>query len=469
MKDTKYQHYTRRALLSRLGGAAAVATLTPFLPPTEAEAAAAATPRYMYLFTPVAPSSRHMDAMLPVSNLGETNDIKFRGDLASLNTMSTKLSLYRGMTNVAGDDSNLGGGHRGRAFPFLVGVPVEAGKVGAGSSIEGNNGLNEQPSIDQFIADELIKKGTKTPLRDLRFGWCFDQVDSLDSVSFKAGKKQFYDDSALKVFDKIFAVAGSSSGAPAGPDLTYRKNVLDAVYKDLARMKTQLSAEDARRLDDHLEAINDVQTEITNSQTGTTLSCPISTTDQALKNTKGYQDQSKAFARLAAIALNCDLTRVIGSIYGHPYNAVTDFSLNTVTSGLSNWHQTTHGSGGTQAKLDAFISAVYQYRASVYLEFLKQLNSFQQPTGGTLLDSTIVHWFTESVSDHKFQDCFNVIGGGAGVFKMGKQFIVGGTTNSNRNAPLNMLLSTIGQTMGVIPAGGKFGNYNGQLAAKYLA
>jgi hypothetical protein len=467
---TKYEHYSRRALLSRLGGAAAVATLTPFLPPTEAEAAVAKTPRYLYMFTPVCPSARHMGAMVPVSNLGEITDINFRGDLAGLNSMKTRLSFYRGMNNVAGDDSNLGGGHRGRAFPYLVGVPVQAGKVGAGSAIEGNNGLDEKPSIDQFIADELIAKGIKTPLRDLRFGWCFNQVDSLDSVSFKAGKKQFYQDSALKVFNAIFAVSGGSGSANTNPALAHRKNVLDAVYKDLNSVKPQLSSIDGKRLDQHLTAIRELQDEITRSQTGGGGgSCSISTTDQALKNTTGYSDQSKAFARLAAVAFNCDLTRVMGSAYGHPYDAIKDFSLDTVTDGLSNWHQATHGLGGTQAKLDTFISAVMKYRASVYLEFLKQLDSFNDPNGGTLLDSTIVHWFMESISDHKYQDCFNVIGGGAGVFKMGKQFIVGGTTNTNKNAPLNMLLSTIGQTMGVIAPGGQFGNYSGSLAAKYLA
>jgi hypothetical protein len=468
---TKYEHYSRRALLSRLGGAAAVATLTPFLPPTEAEAAVAKTPRYLYIYTPVAPSSRHMDPMVPVTNQGEITDINFRGDLVALNTMKTKLSFYRGMTNVAGDASNLGGGHRGRAFPFLVGVPVQAGKVGAGSPIEGNNGLDEKPSIDQFIADQLITKGIKTPLRDLRFGWCFDQVDSLDSVSFRAGKKQFYQDSALKVFNAIFAVSGGSgSTTNTDPALVRRKSVLDAVYKDLNRMKPQLSSVDGKRLDQHLTAIAELQDEITRSQTGGGGgSCSISTADQNLKDTKGYADQSKAFARLAAVAFNCDLTRVMGSAYGHPYDAIKDFSLDTVTDGLSNWHQATHGLGGTQAKLDTFISAVMKYRASVYLEFLKQLDSFNDPNGGTLLDSTIVHWFMESISDHKYQDCFNVIGGGAGVFKMGKQFIVGGTTNTNKNAPLNMLLSTIGQTMGVIAPGGQFGNYSGSLAAKYLA
>ena len=135
----------------------------------------------------------------------------------------------------------------------------------------------------------------------------------------------------------------------------------------------QLSSLDAKRLDQHLQAINEVQNEITASQSGSSLSCSISSADQALKNSTGYSDQSKAFARLAAIALNCDLTRVIGSVYGHPYNTVKDFGLDAVTSGLSNWHAATHGTGGTQAKLDTFVQTVYKYRASVFMEFLKQL------------------------------------------------------------------------------------------------
>lgn len=463
MSHSKYDSYSRRALLSRLGGGAAVAALTPFLPYTEAEAAVSAKPRYMYMFSPVAPSSAVMNKVLPVTNQGENTNLSFRGDYTALNTMADKMSLYRGMYNKAGDNSNLGGGHRGRCFTFLTGAPIKAGQVGAGSQIEGNNGNNESSSIDQYMADQLIAQGTRTPIKDLRFGWGIKQVDSMDTASFRNGKKMFYDNSAKKVFDRMFN-AGGSSGAE-GPDLTYRKNILDAVYKDLGRVKNQLSSLDARRLDQHLEAVNDIQAEIIrNEDSAGGAACSI---PGALANATGYQDQSKAFAQLVAVAFNCDLTRVVGSMYGHPYDTVNAHQLTTRANKVSNWHQATHGLGGSQADISNFISSVLKYRADVYLEVLKQLDAFDEPTGGTLLDNSIVHWFTECISDHKYQDCFNLIGGGAGYFKMGKQMIVGGTTNKNDNAPLNMLHASIGRAMGFNL--NKFGNYTGVIAGKYLA
>lgn len=462
MSDSKYAAYTRRTLLSRMGGGAAVAALTPFLPYTEAEAAVSTKPRYVSMFTPVAPSSTFMDKVLPASNTGDVSDLAFKGEYTSLNRMKAKMSLYRGMYNQAGDNSDLGGGHRGRCFTYLTGVPVKAGQVGAGSQIEGNNGNNESSSIDQYMIAQLSKKGVNTPLKELRFGWAINQVDSMDTASFKDGRKVFFDNSSKKIYDRMFAVAGTST--TGGTDLTYRANILSTVYKDLNRIKPKLSSLDAKRLDQHLEAVHELEQEI-NNKPPITQSCSI---PAGLSDASGYEDQSTEFAKLVAIAFNCDLTRVVSSMFGHPFDGIAAYNLNTHENRVSNWHQATHGLGGSAADIANFISAVLKYRADVYLKVLDELDAFNDPAGGTLLDNSIVHWFTECIADHKYQDCFNVIGGGAGYFKMGKQHIVGGTVNKNNNAPLNMLLTSLGQAMGLGTA--NYGNFNkGAIPSKYLA
>ena len=53
-----------------------------------------------------------MNKVLPASNGGDVTDLAFKGEYTSLNRMKAKMSLYRGMYNQAGDNSDLGGGHR---------------------------------------------------------------------------------------------------------------------------------------------------------------------------------------------------------------------------------------------------------------------------------------------------------------------------------------------------------------------
>ncbi len=96
------------------------------------------------------------------------------------------------------------------------------------------------------------------------------------------------------------------------------------------------------------------------------------------------------------------------------------------------------------------------------MNICKQLDSYEGPTGGTLLDKTVVHWVTEHMRDHYNNDSFNMIGGGAGHFLMGKQVIVGGANNLQ-----NRLLVSIANAMGISIE--NFGQYaTGPLATKYL-
>ena len=260
----------------------------------------------------------------------------------------------------------------------------------------------------------------------------------------------------------MFNVAGQ--GGSSGEDLSYRANILSTVYKDLSRIRPKLSEIDAKRLDQHMEAVHELEEEI-NNKPPVMAGCNIPT---GLSSASGYEDQSAEFAKLAAIAFNCDLTRIISSMFGHPFDGISAYNLNTHENRVSNWHQATHGLGGSTTDISNFISAVLKYRADVFLKVLEELDAFSEPAGGSLLDHTIVHWFTESISDHKYQDCFNLIGGGAGYFKMGKQCVVGGSVNKNNNAPLNMLLTSIGQAMGFNI--NNFGSYSkGPIPAKYLA
>ena len=460
--------YTRRALLGRMGGAAAVGALTPFLPYTEAEAAVAARPRYCYWFTPVNPKSSLVDPNLPTST-AEVSDLQFRGTHSSLNTMKNKMSLYRGLTNMARKDGDLGGGHRDSWVSMLVGVAPKKGRVSAGgTNIGGGGGIGDYSSVDQFIAYELPKQGVNTPLRDIRFGWEHAK-DGLNSVSFYKGAEQLRDGQPSRVFKRMFDVSGGMGG---GVDQAYKKNILDYVYGDIKRVQNKLSSADKIRLEKHIDAIDEVQRVIDAAENSS--GCAIA--DNLNGDVVRLDQAVLAFSKLTAIAFNCDLTRVAGGQFlpyqaGNSYHKVTTNGLNLLGNKVNTtWHSATHDKGGSAADVSAFIKGVQEYRCKMYLDLLKELDSFSDPNGGTLLDSSIVHWYVEISKDHKVSDLFNLIGGGAGYFKMGKQFIVGGKTGDNPNATQNMLLTSIANAMGInINNFGEAKYHNGPIPAKYLA
>lgn len=461
--------YTRRALLGRVGGAAAVTALTPFLPYTEAEAAVAAKPRYCYWFTPVNPKSSLVDPTLSTSTAEESN-LNFRGAYSDLNSMNNKMSLYRGLTNMARKDGDLGGGHRDSWVSMLVGAAPKRGRVSAGGTdLGGGAGIGNYSSIDQFIANELPKSGVNTPLKDIRFGWEHAK-DGLNSVSFYKGAEQLRDGQPSRLFKRMFDVSGQGG---AGLDQTYKKNVLDYVYGDLKRVQGKLTADDRIRLEKHLDSIDEVQRVIEASE-GNGHSCNI---PGGLENNVVRLDQAVlAFSKLTALAFNCDLTRVAGGQFlpyqgGNSYHKVEAQGLNTLGNKVNaTWHSATHDKGGSANDVSAFIRGVQKYRCKMFLDLINELNSFDEPTGGTLLDSSIVHWYVEISKDHRVSDLFNLVAGGAGYFKMGKQFIVGGKTGDNANATQNMLLTSIANAMGLpIQNFGEAKYHNGPIPNKYLA
>lgn len=462
--------YTRRALLGRLGGTAAIGALSPFIPYTEAEAAAVKRPRYCYMYTPVNPKSALVDPYMPNTS-GDITDLQWRGTHTGLNEMKDKMSLYGGLTNMARKDGNLGGGHRDSWVSMLVGAASKNRNENPNATnLGGGSNLGNYSSIDQWLATELPKVGVNTPLRDIRYGWEHTK-DGLNSVSFKNGVAQLRDTQPSKIFDKMFQFAGVG----AGVDQTYKKNILDYVYGDIKRVQQTLTADDRARVEQNLEAIDEVQRVIEASEGSSGGSCDIA---NALDTDVNRLDLAiSAFTKLTAIAFNCDITRIAGGQYlpyqaGGAYHKVQSQNLAALGNKVgSTWHSLTHDKGnGGQAAINSFVEGVQKYRCEVYLNLLKELDKFPEPTGGTLLDSSIVHWYIEISKDHKVSDQFNLIGGGAGHFQMGKRFIVGGKTGDNANATQNMLLTSIANGMGFseMKNFGEAKYHNGPIPSKYL-
>ncbi len=454
--------YTRRHLLERIGGTTAVATLMPFIPYTEAEAAQGPRLRYWSMFTMVAPKGSLQNPNLPTGD-----DAVFRSHFTPLNdpAVKGKISLYRGLKNKAGSDSNVSGGHGGQAAGILTGTPAIKGRVGAGSRLKEGAGVNEADSIDQFIAKAWADKGINLPLRDLRYGFNDGDVDETKTAFFNRGRMVFHEGDAKKFYDQVLQKAKNVDGTGVQPvDLTYREDILGTVLNDVNRVKRKLSAIDSRRLDNHLDAVSELQRDFRSDSMGgggSGIACEL---DSSYGNANGKANTFDAFGKIVAVAFNCDITRVVSGMFcGYQfYKDVNVFDIGSLSRKIGGvYHGITHDKGGNQADRHALVNNISKWRATLFANIIKELDKFEEPTGGTVLDKTVVHWTTEHMRDHYNDDSFNMIGGGAGHFKMGKHVKCGGAL---QNAMLVSIANAVGFDIN------KFGQYDsGPLAKQYLA
>src|SRR6185503_11220074 len=86
-----------------------------------------------------------------------------------------------------------------------------------------------------------------------------------------------------------------------------RASVLDAVLEDAAGMRGRLGMTDRRRLDEHMEAIHELQNRIRGLAMPLSSSCVVPADPGSPTS---YRERARAMADLTAMAFSCDLSRV---------------------------------------------------------------------------------------------------------------------------------------------------------------
>ncbi len=186
------------------------------------------------------------------------------------------------------------------------------------------------PSIDQVIA-MLIGGGT--PFRSLEIGLCRATANAptngtawnfISHAGQNAPMRPEYDARAL--FQRLFGKApGGTGGAAAlAKEDAARKSVLDLVVEDAKALRGLVGADDARRLDQHLEGIRDLETRIAALPAGASCKAlPANAAETYPKvlpdlNAEAPAELNAALADLIVFALSCDLTRVFSYQWSRP-------------------------------------------------------------------------------------------------------------------------------------------------------
>lgn len=213
-----------------------------------------------------------------------------------------------------------------------------------------------------------------------------------------------------EVFTRLFG-GGVSMAGPTAEDLA-RASVLDAVLADARSLDARLGASDRIRLEHHLDAVRDLERRVSTAGTMSVgAACAMPSAPVA---TESYRERARLMADLSAMALACDLTRVVSMEFSSPasHSGYPDiFPSGLVFNGAPiSFHEYEHNVGYSADTLTGL-----GYFVDCYGDFVRALRAI--PEGdGTLLDNSLVLGTSEVAGgqNHAFDDFPLFIAGNAG-------------------------------------------------------
>jgi uncharacterized protein DUF1552 len=231
-------------------------------------------------------------------------------------------------------------------------------------------------------------------------------------------------ESSLALFDTL--IAGTPSAGPAA-----RMPVVDRILDSYHRLRDgsgRLSSEDKARLDQHIQALAELQRRL--GVTGSGGACqvpPRPTTDNlSLKHASGFAgDPVKnvqyftLLNEVLALALSCGTCR-IATVSIDENNQNLTFTTRPPQG--EDWHNNVvHPATVAGANQDLVVEFNRVFFASVYMDLVSRLDRIADGAGGTLLDRTLVAWGQENGNTPHSSFSVPVVtaGSAAGAIKTG--------------------------------------------------
>jgi hypothetical protein len=361
---------------------------------------------------------------------------------APLAPWQSKLLVLDGFNNQTAIKDGASDPHFNALTGMLTG---RTNPKGLGDFYALQHGLSE--SLDQYLRDK-VNGATLIPSLELSVASAC--VTSHNGVSYPRGGGPAIGPvgSPSAAFDRMFAgfaAAGTSDaeGDDAAKRLrTMRGSVLDHVTRELASLTGQLGADDARKIQAHLDAIRDIEKQLT-PPSPRPASCrpPLRPTDLPTNDKSTIPPSAKLMMDLIAQAFACDLTRVI--TFAIP---TSGFAAGAPWLGEPrDIHFISHGeyvdAGANWLDIGPRIMR-WSYEQQAYL--MKRLDEI--PEGdGTVLDHTLILSISEFGHSpaHDYRSLPIILCGDAGGYlKSGRFLQVDGQ-------PHNDVLVTVANAMGV--------------------
>jgi Protein of unknown function (DUF1552) len=234
-------------------------------------------------------------------------------------------------------------------------------------------------SLDQIIANK-ISQGAQFKSIEVRIGKPHPGGTAITNISHNGPNNPNRGETDPKaLFDRLFGatfVDPGATGAPMSSINDVRKSMLDLVADDAARLRPRLGTADKARLDQHVEGIRSLEQRLT-TQAATVKGCskPMPPVTAAT-----LQAGNAVMSTLIAMALACDLTRVVSFEFTTPASHVFYPEIN-INQDVHEWCHS-HG-------VDDMVNKAIVYFVGNMNTFLSTLKSTADGAGN-LLDRACV-------------------------------------------------------------------------------
>ncbi|MES1204338.1 MAG: DUF1552 domain-containing protein [Pseudomonadota bacterium] len=397
----RLQYGNRRRFL----GGAAVAVGLPFFESLQRRAHAQVIPapaRFMAIYVP---NGMHMPDWTPTTT---GTDWSMPYILAPLESLRSKIAVLTGLDHhQTAEPMDPPGGHASGTGAFLTMRKV-------------NNNANDpnRTSLDQLIAAQAPGVAGR-PLPSLQLGLTVANDGGTDgapstafneSIAWNKNTPLPNITSPQTAFDRIFAgTSPTATNTDALKRAAVRTSVLDHVLTQAQSLRAKLNATDRIKADQYLTSIRALETRIQTLNTGGgTCMKPAKPT---LANTAPYAQRVPIMFELAALALQCDVTRVITFMVARS-TSLEDFSF--VTGKSSAHHNISHHRGVAE-NLD-LLRTIGRWEMEQVATFLKRIDGMIEGNGKSVLDNMSV-FLGSDISDgnsHKHYDMPILLAGNLG-------------------------------------------------------
>jgi hypothetical protein len=272
-----------------------------------------------------------------------------------------------------------------------------------------------------------------------------------EKLSFSAaGQVRAAEGNPYNVYKKLMGVAmpggsGSTGGTMLDQLALRRSSANDLVREELnaLRARTDLSAADKQRLDQHFTAIRDLENGMTGMATEQCSTKGLDTaaldalnSGSAFRQNGKIEDVAKLQMELVGIAFSCNLTRVatlqVGDGTDHT-NYVVDGVKTEKFHYIS--HRVTDDGGGGGAPIANAVdlhAKIDRIRMQTFKYLLDKWSTYATPNG-PLLDNAFAMWTSHVAAgpSHSFRNLPIIIAGsGGGYLKTGQYIDAGGVSNA---------------------------------------
>jgi hypothetical protein len=298
------------------------------------------------------------------------------------------------------------------------------------------------PSIDQVVAERLYNDPTtRTPFRSLEVGVCTfrgtDEGTTFQHLSHNGPNNVNASEyNPMTLFNRLF-------GAPLDAQKTAaRRTVLDAVKRDVDRLKPRLSSADVIRIDQHLSSIRSIEERLATSAAV----CATPRTPNAdypeIGGQEPIQEKNEIMSDILAMALACDLTRSFSVLFSTA-GAGTVFWMSGAQNGL---HQIAHDERAPGAEPQPTLHSATVFTMQQCAYFLDRLRSIQEGATNLLENSAILCTTELSEGNVHSNDEFPILvaGRAGGALRGGVHYRSGSRENTTK--VLLTLLRAMGDT-----------------------